>query len=104
MKTYNKLVRDKIPEIIEADGGTPHVHVLADDETYLQALVTKLTQEEISEFLASRSPEELADMNEVLRALATAVGSSPEAVEAIRQKKFEERGGFEQRIFLESVD
>lgn len=101
MKVYNKLVRDKIPEIIEADGKTCKTHILSDDE-YLAALETKLN-EEVAEYQIDKNLEEMADVLEVLRAICVARGYSLEELEALRAKKADERGGFAEKIFLESV-
>ena len=99
--TYNKLVRDKIPEIIEKDGKTCTYSVLSDEE-YLKKLDEKLG-EELAEYQESKSLEELADLLEVMRAVAAARGSSMEEVEKIRQEKARKRGGFEKKILLEKV-
>ncbi len=99
--TYHKLVRDRIPEIIEQDGKTCTCSIL-NDEDYLKLLDEKLN-EELAEYQESKSMEELADLLEVIRAVASARGSSPEEVESIRKKKAEKRGGFEKRIMLEEV-
>ena len=103
MKTiaYHKLVRDRIPEIIERDGKTCSCSILS-EEAYLKLLDRKLN-EELAEYLESKSMEELADLLEVIRAVAYARGSSPEQVEMIRREKAEKRGGFEKRILLEEV-
>ena len=103
MKTivYNKLVRDKIPEIIENDGKTCTCSILSDEE-YLKKLDEKLG-EELAEYQESKSMEELADLLEVMRAVAAARGSSMEEVEKIRQEKARKRGGFEKKILLEKV-
>ena len=98
---YHKLVRDRIPEIIEADGKTCTCSVLS-EEDYLRMLDEKLN-EELAEYQESKSMEELADLTEVIRTVALARGSSPEEVEEIRRKKAEKRGGFESRILLEEV-
>ena len=68
MKVYNKLVRDKIPEIISADNGSICKTRIMDDKEYLKALDAKL-QEELCEYLESGSIEELADLEEVIRAV-----------------------------------
>ncbi|MEK7570292.1 MAG: nucleoside triphosphate pyrophosphohydrolase [Patescibacteria group bacterium] len=99
MTIYNKLVRDKIPEIIAAKGGSAKTHV-ASAEEYEAKLLEKL-QEEVKEFIADKSPEELADIEEVLSAIYAHFGFSREEIEAIRQKKAQERGGFTKRIILE---
>ena len=99
--TYHKLVRDRIPEIIEQSGKTCTYSILTDEE-YLEHLDKKLN-EELAEYQESKSMEELADLLEVMRAVAVARGSSPEKVEHIRKEKAEKRGGFEKRILLEEV-
>ena len=102
MKTaYNKLVRDRIPEIIARSGNTCDTRILDDDE-YLQMLDMKLN-EELAEYQESKSMEELADLLEVIRAVAAARGSSIQEVEQIRRQKAEKRGGFEKRILLTAV-
>lgn len=98
---HNKLVRDRIPEIIEECGRKCEWEVLSDKE-YLARLDEKL-QEELDEYMEDKSLEELADLLEVLMAVAEARGSFAE-VERIRQKKREKRGGFEKRILLKSAD
>lgn len=98
---HNKLVRDRIPEIIEGSGKTCVTRLLPQEE-YLAALDAKLT-EELAEYQADKSMEELADLLEVMMAVAEARGHSFAEVEAIRRAKAEKRGGFRERIFLESV-
>lgn len=93
-----KLVRDNIPEIIRNNGDEPITRILNEDE-YIVALDEKL-REEVAEYLENNDISELPDILEVIRAIATARGSSIEKVEAEREIKFEERGGFEQRISL----
>ena len=92
-----KLVRDKIPEIIIADGKKPITRIL-DNEEYLHELDKKLN-EEISEYQADKSIEEMADVIEVLFAICEARGHSVEEVMEVRNGKREKRGGFEQKIF-----
>lgn len=102
MKIYNKLARDKIPEIIAGDNGkTCITRIMADDE-YLESLNTKM-QEELKEYLESGDVEELADLEEVLRAILDAKGVSYEEFEKIRNRKVEKRGAFKKKIFLESI-
>ena len=102
LKVYNKLVRDRIPEIIEADGKRCKTRILSDEE-YLRYVDAKL-DEELAEYHKDGSIEELADLLEVIRAAAAARGSSIEEVEAIRVRKAEKRGGFEERILLIEVE
>jgi diadenosine tetraphosphate (Ap4A) HIT family hydrolase/predicted house-cleaning noncanonical NTP pyrophosphatase (MazG superfamily) len=97
-----KLVRDRIPELIRRRGSEPRIRQLSGDE-FVTALGRKLI-EEAEEVAAAPSVEELADVVEVVRALATALGLSLEDVEAIRQAKADARGAFKDRIVLESVD
>jgi predicted house-cleaning noncanonical NTP pyrophosphatase (MazG superfamily) len=98
---YNKLIRDKIPDIIRKNGSEPILRVL-EDETYKLALGKKL-QEEVTEFGESGTIEELVDILEVIYALAAVQGVSPAQLEALRFKKAQERGGFEQRLLLIEV-
>ena len=98
---YHKLVRDKIPEIIEKDGKNCVCAELS-QEDYITMLDQKLN-EELAEYQESKSMEELADLLEVMSAVAAARGSSLDEVEKIRLKKKEKRGGFEKKILLETV-
>ena len=102
MPIHNKLVRDKIPEIIEKSGKTAYCHIL-DETEYLAELDRKLN-EECAEYQADKSLEELADMLEVMYAIADARGYSVSELEHIRAEKAEKRGAFEKRIYLEKVD
>ncbi len=103
MKTikYHKLVRDRIPEIIEKSGKTCITSELSASE-YVEMLDEKLN-EELAEYQESKSPEELADLLEVIRAVAIARGSSIEEIENIRIEKAAKRGGFEKRLLLLEV-
>ena len=98
---YDKLVRDRIPEIIENSGRRCVCSILSDD-AYLTKLEAKLN-EELAEYQESKSLEELADLLEVIRAVAVARGSSFDEVESIRMAKATARGGFERKILLEEV-
>lgn len=95
---YNKLVRDKIPEIIKSQGEAPVTRTLEDGE-YLACLEQKL-REETGEYLESGELDELADILEVVFALSQARGHSRADLEAAYERKHRSRGGFEQRIFL----
>jgi predicted house-cleaning noncanonical NTP pyrophosphatase (MazG superfamily) len=99
--SFRKLVRDKVPEIIEASGRTPVTRVLKGRELTDQ-LLEKLLEEHI-EFLSSESLDEVADMVEVLFALAKQLGHSEEAVLARRNSKRDERGSFDRGFFLTQV-
>ncbi len=100
-KKYNKLVRDRIPEIIES-GGSSCVTEILSEEKYRQMLHLKL-QEELDEYLQSGEAEELADLLEVMQAAAAAQGLCWAQIEDLRQKKKAARGGFEKRILLKEV-
>lgn len=99
---YNKLVRDRIPEIIKNQGETPHFRILGDAE-YTQGLERKL-DEEVAEFHKEQNLEELADILEVVFALSETLGHSREELMEVYRKKNEKRGGFRERIFLISKE
>ncbi|MBR9701670.1 nucleoside triphosphate pyrophosphohydrolase [Candidatus Pacearchaeota archaeon] len=98
---YNKLVRDRIPEIIRAKGKTPLTHI-ADEEEYWMKLKEKL-REEVGEFLNEDDKEELADILEVIDAICEFKGFDKDKLESIRKRKSEERGGFKDKIILDEV-
>jgi len=101
MMPHNKLVRDKIPEIIEATGEVPIYKVLNNDE-YLDALNQKL-KEEVAEYLEDNSIEELCDILEVTYAIIAAKGYTHEELARIRDSKNSKNGAFNKRIFLKKV-
>jgi predicted house-cleaning noncanonical NTP pyrophosphatase (MazG superfamily) len=98
VKIYEKLVRDRIPEIIRERGAACETRTLTEAE-YGAALRTKLT-EEVSEYLESGELSELADIYEVIRALAKRGGHGGAALEAARAEKERARGAFAERTFL----
>ena len=103
-RIYNKLVRDNIPEIIAANNETPVTRIL-NDEDYKTALEEKL-KEECEEVLTSEGDErceELADMIEVIRSLAVLENATLEEIIKLADAKKTKRGGFDKKIFLESV-
>ena len=99
---HNKIVRDKIPEIIQSTGGTPNLRRLTTDES-ITALETKL-QEELNEYLADHSLEELADLTEVIRGILHHKNLTWNDLETVRQQKYADRGGFEGGTYLVSVE
>ncbi|MCP8615244.1 nucleoside triphosphate pyrophosphohydrolase [Salirhabdus salicampi] len=105
MPTYNKLVRDKIPDIIKKSGKIFTSKKLSNDE-YIEALYKKL-YEEIEELTKANSQsevvEEAADVLELLYALMKVNGTSIEELENVRAEKKKHRGGFENRVFLQEV-
>lgn len=98
---YNKLVRDKIPEIIEKSGKTAVTRELNDDE--YKIYLEKKLDEEVAEFHESKSIEELADIMQVIYTLCRAHGYSPADLHYTRIEKASERGGFDKRILLQEV-
>ena len=101
IKKYNKLVRDRIPEIIESSGNNCVTEILS-EEDYLKMLDAKL-DEELAEYHADQNIEELADLMEVIRACAMARGYTIEELERVRSDKAAKRGGFEKKILLKEV-
>ena len=100
--TYNKLVRDRIPELIRQKGETPVVRIL-DEAEYRHCLEAKL-DEEVSEFHRDRNLEELADILEVVYALAQSLGATREELLEVYHRKNAQRGGFDERYFLISKE
>ena len=98
---YHKLVRDRIPEIIESSGKTCVTEILSDDE-YLRMIDTKL-DEELAEYHKDQNIEELADLMEVIYAAAIARGYTIEQLEKVRAEKAEKRGAFQKKILLVEV-
>lgn len=98
---YDKLVRDKIPEYIRSKGAVPVFHV-ADEKEYWVKLKEKLS-EEVREFHEAESPEEFADVLEVIEAIADFKRFHPEDIEIIKNKKTAERGKFSDRIILDEA-
>ncbi|ESU73390.1 phosphoribosyl-ATP pyrophosphohydrolase [Geobacillus thermopakistaniensis] len=105
MPIYNKLVRDRIPAIIEQAGKTFTTRILGDEE-YRKELQKKAF-EELEEYVQAETDEaaleELADVLEIIHALAKCHGASIEQVEQIRAEKAVKRGGFQEKIFLIEV-
>lgn len=101
MKTYNKLVRDKIPQIIRQSGKECRLKVLNDEE-FLYYLEKKL-EEEFKEYMESKEILELADMVEVIYAILDAKDIDIDDFERSRKAKRENKGGFDERIFLIDV-
>lgn len=101
---YNKLVRDKIPEIIESKGENPITSILSDDK-YKEELEKKLYEEylEAIESNGRDRIEELADMIEIIKALAKLENSSLEEVIEVSKEKVKKRGSFDKKIYLERV-
>ncbi|WP_270606558.1 nucleoside triphosphate pyrophosphohydrolase [Bacillus mobilis] len=105
MPTYNKLIRNKIPQIIKSNGKTPTIRILPEEE-YIKEICKK-TEEELTEYLEADTKEhkleELSDLLELINALAEHEGTTLEEIDKIRRKKAEERGGFQNRIYLTEV-
>lgn len=105
---YDKLIRDKIPEIIEKSGKKCVVEVM-DDETYMDKLSAKLKEElaEVETELKNNNDEaaikELADLQEVILAIVDAIGVDRESFERIRKSKVASNGAFEKKLLLKEV-
>ncbi|MDN4525951.1 nucleoside triphosphate pyrophosphohydrolase [Fictibacillus fluitans] len=106
MPFYNKLVRDKIPEVIAKTGKSFNTTLLEKD-AYIKELKKKC-YEELDEYASAESDvhaiEELADLLELMHALSKVHGADISEVDRVRQEKAEKRGGFEKRIFLVNVE
>lgn len=104
-KIYNKLIRDKIPEIIRNDNETPVIRKLSDSE--FKTELEKKLLEEYNEVLLAKNKdeylEELADMLEVISSLSELENSNLQSVIKIMREKRQKRGGFYHKIFLEKV-
>lgn len=96
---YNKLVRDKIPDIIKSKGEDVRFRIATEAE-YWDKLKEKLT-EEVKEFLDSESIDEIADILEVIDAINSFKNFDSEELQRIKKDKFDKRGGFTKRIILE---
>ena len=103
-KTHNKLIRDKIPEIIEKDGGKYKIRVLGDEE-YKKELLKKIVEEAKEVLDASGDKKELAkeigDVLEVINCLIDVFDLNKEEIEKVKQERNESRGGFDKKVFLE---
>jgi predicted house-cleaning noncanonical NTP pyrophosphatase (MazG superfamily) len=98
MAEFNKVIRDKIPEIIQKDGYTCNVQVISDEKFLLE--IEKKLSEEVIEYQNDKTPEELADILEVIYKIAQLKGISKDELEKIRVKKLEDKGGFAKNLFL----
>ncbi len=98
MTEYNKLVRDRIPEIMKKNNEMPVIKIL-DEKEYKDNLDLKL-QEEVAEYIESGEVEELADILEVIFAIAESKNYSKEKFMKVYQNKHDKRGGFKERIYL----
>lgn len=103
MKQFHKLVRDRIVTIIQQNGESATFRVLDSDAEYVAALLAKDVEEGL-ELAEDLNLGEFADKLEVLYALAKTQGFTPEDIEQARVQKRTERGGFDERIFLETTD
>ncbi len=100
MMDYNKLIRDKIPGIIEKTGKKPAVHKASDEEYWLK-LKEKL--EEAGEFIKNEDKEEIADILEIIEAICDFKKIDKNEIEIIKKKKASERGKFTGRLILDRV-
>ncbi|MEK7657705.1 MAG: nucleoside triphosphate pyrophosphohydrolase [Patescibacteria group bacterium] len=105
VKIYNKLVRDKIPEIIENDGEKPKIRIL-DNEEYKKELKKKLVEEVQEVVLTGNNNDllkEIGDILEVIEAMEKAFDLNKNQILKTKEERKQERGGFEKKIFLEET-
>lgn len=102
MKIFNKLVRDKIPEIIEAEGRKTKIRILSNEE-FRKELNIKL-QEEVKEYLEDNNIEELADIIEVIYGIVDSMDKNVDDLENIRKEKELKRGSFKKHFYLETSE
>ena len=105
MEVHNKLVRDNIPQIIMGNGNIPNTRIL-DDQAYRQELLKKLVEEANEVLGAYKSADfvkEISDVLEVIDYLVPALGLEMSEILAVKAQRKLERGGFSEKIFLESV-
>jgi len=103
MKTYNKLVRDKILKILKKSGVGHKYHIAENDAEYLEKLYKKL-QEEIGEFREEPSVEEFADILQVLESIVKFHKFDLNDIKEVKSSKRHNKGGFDNRIILESTN
>lgn len=101
--TYNKLVRDKIPENIDSEPGRKSKYRILDDKEYLSELNKKVL-EEANEFIEENSIEELGDLLEVINAIMKLKGYKMDEVYKVMKAKSDKKGSFNDKIYLEYVD
>jgi len=99
---YDKLVRDKIPEILSKQNKKYKCHIATGDE--LREMLREKVLEEIGEYMSNPCLEELADVYEVLEAVVKAEGYTLTDIEEYRIEKRQTNGGFSQSIILEYVE
>ncbi len=99
MKKYNKLVRDKIPEIIKKKNSKFRIHIASDEEYWL--MLKKKLAEEFKEFVKHESEEEYADVLETIEAIGKYKKLNIKKVQRIKREKLKKRGGFGKRIILD---
>ncbi|MEK7549121.1 MAG: nucleoside triphosphate pyrophosphohydrolase [Patescibacteria group bacterium] len=105
-KIYNKLVRDKIPEIIEKDGKILKIRILNDEE-YKKELKNKLIEEANEAILAENNADlskEIGDILEVVESIEKAFNLNKEEIIKLKKERKQNRGGFEKKIFLEEIE
>ena len=101
--TYNKLVRDKIPEEINNVKGRKANYRILEDNEYIQELDKKLF-EEAHEFIEEHSVEELADLMEVIETIMETKNISHNDVEIARELKNKKKGSFKDKVYLIDVE
>ena len=100
---YDKLVRDRIPKIIEQNGQIPKTHICKSDEEYWEKLKDKL-KEEVDEFLEDSEEGEIIDVLEVIDAIKEFKNFDENKIQELKESKKNKRGGFNKRIILDEVE
>lgn len=95
---HEKLVRDLIPQLIEEGGDEAITQVLSEDE--LRSALRDKLKTCIDDYLESEDTEELADMLEIIRTLVQFHAISYDELEELREKKLEEYGSYDARLYL----
>ena len=104
---YNKLVRDKTAQRLQAQGATATIKVLEDNDMFLEAITQKII-EELEEVFSSESQQELmselADFDEAFSVFKTLLKIDQKELDALRARKLQERGSYTGRLFCEYAD
>jgi predicted house-cleaning noncanonical NTP pyrophosphatase (MazG superfamily) len=109
IKKYEKLVRDKMPEIIKANGQTSNTRILGDAD-FRRAVADKVVEEaqEVREALLAGGGadfvKEVGDLREIVAAAIELDGADEKQITEVQKLRCEQRGGFDKRIFLIDVE
>lgn len=102
-KKYNKLVRDKIPEICLKNDAIPEIRIAKNDSEYRFYLQKKILEEALEiekETNINKLKKEIADLIEVINCLMRVANISEKEIKKIRKEKNRKRGSFNKRVIL----